>query len=88
VGARERTKADDWLDALARELDVAALSARETGEILRAARDVAHGVERRLAPLASFLLGTAVAHQPSEGGREESLHAVVGKLRALLPEPE
>lgn len=52
---------DPWLDALADLLDVARLDATEVDELLAIARDVAHGTERRFAPLSTFLAGVAVA---------------------------
>ncbi|HZD80177.1 MAG TPA: DUF6457 domain-containing protein, partial [Actinomycetota bacterium] len=49
-----------WIDQLAEALGEDTLSERETSMILTAARDVAHRVERRLTPVAAFLLGSAV----------------------------
>lgn len=51
----------DWLDALADALGVARLSPAEVDQLLDLARDVAHGTERKNAPLATFLAGRAVA---------------------------
>lgn len=55
---------DAWLDEAARLLGVAPLGEREVEALLDMARDVAHGTERRHAPLTCFLVGLAAA-----GGR-------------------
>ncbi|HEY7281807.1 MAG TPA: DUF6457 domain-containing protein [Actinomycetota bacterium] len=69
---------DRWLDQLAEALGVDPLGPEETREILGLSRDVAHRVERRYAPLASFLLGAAA-------GRTGQFQDAVERLRALLP---
>jgi len=51
----------DWLDRLADALGVARLSPAEVDQLLDLAREVAHGTERRNAPLATFLAGQAIA---------------------------
>jgi len=51
----------DWLDGLADALGVNRLSPAEIDQLLDLARDVAHGTERKNAPLATFLAGRAVA---------------------------
>ena len=78
---------DRWLDELAEALGVDALGGGETGELLRASRDVAHGVERRYAPLASFLLGAATERAAAAGAsRDEAFRGAVERLRSVLPE--
>ena len=54
---------DTWIDELAVALALEPLSHEEADRLLRMARDVAHRVERRGAPLASFLLGMHVARR-------------------------
>jgi len=77
---------DRWLDRLAEALGVEPLTPEETGEILRVSRDVAHGVERRYAPLASFLLGAATERASRAGGPpDEAFRVAVGRLRELIP---
>ena len=52
---------DDWLDRFADALSVARLDPAEVDALLDLARLVAHGTERRNAPLATFLAGRAAA---------------------------
>ena len=49
-----------WIDQLAEALGEDTLSPQETAELLEAAREVAHRIERRITPLSAFLLGQAV----------------------------
>lgn len=49
---------DNWVDALTRALELP--SAVDTETILDVARDVAHNVERRAAPVTTYLVGVAV----------------------------
>jgi hypothetical protein len=80
---------DAWLDELATRLGLDALSADERSRILSVARDVAHGVERRLTPLATFLLGAAVARRASEGATtEQALREAVEVVASLVPDAE
>jgi len=51
---------DDWVDALAEALGVDA-SEVDVNALLDVARDAAHGVTRPAAPLATYLVGYAVA---------------------------
>lgn len=48
---------DEWLDRYAAALGVAPLAAEEVDAILDLARVVAHGTERKNAPLAAWLAG-------------------------------
>jgi len=73
---------EGWLDELSAALGVEPLGPEETREILGLSRDVAHRVERRYAPLASFLLGAAAARG---GGSGEAFRDAAGLLRDLLP---
>ena len=52
---------DDWLDRFADVLEVPRLDPAEVGAILDMARVVAHGTERKNAPLAAFLAGRSAA---------------------------
>lgn len=50
---------DKWIKAVQKELGINIDVDQES--ILNLARDAAHGVERKAAPLTTFLLGIAVA---------------------------
>lgn len=49
----------EWLDGVADALGVARLEPAEVERLLDLARVVAHGTDRRNAPLATFLVGRA-----------------------------
>ena len=75
-----------WIDDLARALDLDPLTASETDRLLRIARDVAHRVERKGAPLASFLLGMYVAGRTADGSaRASALREAIASTVVLLP---
>ncbi|MFN2543368.1 MAG: DUF6457 domain-containing protein [Actinomycetota bacterium] len=79
-----------WLDELADELGEPRISGEELGVLLKLTREVAHGVERRFAPVSAFLLGTAVGRRTAGGeDRGAAFAGVVEAARALLPpQPE
>lgn len=83
----------DWFDGLSDALQ-ARLGAdepslrlpRERNPILLLARDVAHGTERRNAPLATYLAGRYVAARMAGGADERTaLDEVRETVAALLP---
>jgi hypothetical protein len=77
----------DWLSQLAVALEVAPIDEGGQTELLDVARDVAHGVERKVTPLAAFLLGTAVGQRVAAGmPQDEALAGAISDLRALLPD--
>jgi hypothetical protein len=77
---------DDWIDRLAGALGEDPLTEEETGRLLRAARDVAHRVERKTTPLAAFLLGSAAGRGVAGGAsRDQALSAVLETLASMLP---
>ncbi len=77
---------DDWLGQLAATLGEAQLSDEEQGLLLDVARDVAHGTERKATPIATFLLGTAVARRVAAGeDRHAALSGAANDLRGTLP---
>jgi Domain of unknown function (DUF6457) len=77
---------DDWLETIATTLGVDPLDAEQIQELLDVARDVAHGVERKATPLATFLLGAAVQRRIGHGSTsQEAFDAATTELRAILP---
>jgi len=71
----------NWLDDYARSLGVNKLAAEEIDVILDLARDVAHGTERKNAPLAAFLAGRFV-------GAGGTLDEAVADAHDVLPGAE
>jgi hypothetical protein len=77
---------DKWIDDLARTLGEEPLTSAETAQLLDAARDVAHRVERKFTPLSTFVIGCAVGRQLASGAdRTESIAATLRQLQAALP---
>ena len=75
-----------WIDDLADVLEVDPLTVSETDRLLRIARDVAHRVERKGAPLASFLLGMYVARRAVDpAARASTLDDAIALAEALIP---
>ena len=74
---------DDWPERYGAALEVD-LSEEEIDAILDLARDVAHGTERRFAPLSTYLTGKYVARRVAEGAASnDAVHEaqeVVGRL--------
>ena len=68
----------DWIDELCDELDIDV----EVDEalVLDVARDAAHSVERRAAPISTFLLGYAAA---TADGDQEEVERLAGLATAL-----
>ena len=79
---------NEWLNELADGLGEPRITGQELGEVLKIARDVAHEVERRFAPVSAFLIGVAVGQRVlSEGtSREEAFRSAVAATRELLPQ--
>ncbi len=77
---------DNWIDELARALGEDPLTSEETTELLDAAGDVAHRVERKMTPLSTFVIGCAVGRKLASGaGRAGTLSETLGRLESLLP---
>jgi Domain of unknown function (DUF6457) len=77
---------DNWIDDLARALGEEPLTAAETTQLLDAARDVAHRVERKVTPLSTFVIGCAVGRGLAGGAdRTETLSGVLSRLETVLP---
>lgn len=90
----EPSGTDGWLLAFAAALAGLApsavpdtgLSRGETGMILHLARDVAHGAERRFAPLAAYLTGRFVTGRVQQGATVEEALAEARSAAARLLE--
>jgi uncharacterized protein DUF6457 len=78
---------DAWMDRLADALGEDRVSQGEMGMALKMAREVAHGVERKLAPLSTFVAGVHAGRAAASGGsREEGLKGAMEAVLDLLPE--
>jgi hypothetical protein len=76
-----------WIDELAGALEAEPLSRDEVARLLGVARDVAHRVERKITPLATFLLGEAVGRSVASGtDRSVALRQAIEATAARLPE--
>jgi len=58
---------EDWLGTAAEALGVDPIDDDMQERLLGVARDVAHGVERKLTPLAAYMLGVAVQRRTASG---------------------
>ena len=77
---------DNWIDELARALGEEPLTSAETTQLLDAAGDVAHRVERKMTPLSTFVIGCAVGRETRErGGPSETLSDDIETARVALP---
>jgi hypothetical protein len=72
---------ETWIDLYADSLGLERLTDEEITELLDLARDVAHGTERRFAPLATFLAGLAAGRDKE---RRAEIDDAVGKAHSLL----
>ena len=79
----------DWVDGLASELRLDALSKHETDHLLSASREVAHRVERKATPLAMYVVGLSVGGQMADRTRDDAVEdAIHALLLRLPPAPE
>jgi hypothetical protein len=79
----------DWVDGLATELRLDALSKHETDHLLSASREVAHRVERKATPLAMYVVGLSVGRQMADRTRDDAIEdAIHALLLRLPPAPE
>jgi hypothetical protein len=75
----------EWLTELAAALGVDPIDEGQQGDLLDAARDVAHQVERKVTPLAAYLLGAAVGKRVAAGEDPETAFAgALADLRRAL----
>lgn len=80
--------AAEWVAALAGELGVEPTTLRAQATVLAIARDVAHGTERKYAPLASFVAGRRVEAAVRAGRTvDEALSEVSEAVARLLADP-
>lgn len=78
---------DEWLDRWTEALGERPASKEEIGAMLRLSREVAHGVERKLAPLSTYIAGVHVGRRVAEGAdAAEALAEVRAAADRLLPE--
>jgi hypothetical protein len=78
---------DEWLDRFASALGERAPEREEIGAMLQLSRGVAHGVERKFAPLSAYIAGIHVGRREAEGGSlADALSEVRAVARDLLPE--
>jgi hypothetical protein len=70
---------NDWIAAVQKELGV--VVSFDTDAILDAARDAAHAVERKAAPVTTYLMGVAV----TQGANPQEVAAKIEKLAKGWP---
>ncbi|MFM7719067.1 MAG: DUF6457 domain-containing protein [Actinomycetota bacterium] len=75
---------EPWIDRLAQALGSEPLAPTEQEALLEAAREVAHGVERRVTPLSTFLVGVAVGRRKGTEPRDVSLTEALDVLRRAV----
>lgn len=76
----------DWIEGFANELELEQLSKHEVDHLLTSARDVAHRVERKITPLAMYLVGVAVGQQMANGKtRDDAIEDAIHTLLFRLP---
>jgi Domain of unknown function (DUF6457) len=78
----------EWVDRLAAELHLEALSTHERDHLLEASREVAHRVERKATPLAMYVVGLSVGAQMGERKRDDAIEDAIHALLLRLPEPD
>jgi hypothetical protein len=78
---------EDWIDRFADALGVPRVAPKEMGALLKMSREVAHGVERKDAPLSTYLAGVYVGRRTAAGEtQEDALKRAIEEARQLLPE--
>lgn len=80
--------AQQWIARLSSELGVEGMTLQTQAALLAIARDVAHGAERKYAPLASFVAGRYV-ELAARDGRDvnTAMTEVSNAVRRLLDAP-
>jgi hypothetical protein len=78
---------EDWIDRFADALGQEHVPPKDMGALLKMSRQVAHGVERKYAPLATYLAGVFVGHRTAAGERSgDALRRAIEEALALIPE--
>jgi hypothetical protein len=92
MGTDQTDPGDSWCERLSKSLSsgsglpAATLTPHLRGRVLRIARDVAHGTERKNAPVATFIAGRYVEARCAEGAdAETALNEVAEAVARLLP---
>lgn len=81
----EGETAAGWIARLSRELGAGGMSPSMQAQVLDIARDVAHGAERKYAPLAAFVAGRHVEARTRDGADGgAALHEVADAVRRVL----
>jgi hypothetical protein len=76
----------EWLDRLAAALGEPPVDREQIGAMLKLSREVAHGVERKLAPLSTFVAGIHVGRRGAEGvDAHNALDEVVQAAGRMIP---
>ncbi|MGH2681562.1 MAG: DUF6457 domain-containing protein [Actinomycetota bacterium] len=78
----------EWVDGLAEDLHLDALSAHENQHLLSASREVAHRVERKATPLAMYVIGLSVGSQMADRQRDDAMEDAIHALLLRLPPAE
>jgi tRNA(Ser,Leu) C12 N-acetylase TAN1 len=78
-----------WIDDLALSLGEDPLSEQEITDLLSIAREIAHRVERKITPISTFVVGSAVARRIAAGTpRDVALRDVTAEVTSVLPPAE
>lgn len=77
---------DTWIDRLATSLGEEPLAPTEVEALLDAAREIAHGIERKVTPLTTFMMGIAVGRDRGREPREVSLARALETVRRMIEE--
>ena len=78
---------NEWLVRWAEALGERPVTNEEIGEMLSLSRDVAHHVERKMAPLSTYLAGIHVGRRLAEGvNAHDALEEIRGAWGALRNE--
>jgi Domain of unknown function (DUF6457) len=93
MGTNQTDPDDTWYERLSEALSgdagrpAATLTPHLRGQVLRIARDVAHGTERKNAPVATFIAGRYVEARCAEGAdAQTALNEVAEAVARLLPD--
>lgn len=79
---------DDFFVQLSKLLGTPQMSAEERTAVLDLARLVAHGSERRYAPLTAYALGLSMSAADNPDSRRASVRHAIAKLESTMAEPE